>query len=194
MSTPALSSMSLTTYTHGHGCIPPLSTRFVTCRLPRYNTTSAEKEPEWRTIYWSKAQSYIIQHCRDCVGASPKEGTRSLTDLSIITPKDTVTKFLLPNPIIITMNLRQYSTQSINATPRPTLRPYWEVKKMAFEGIILAMLYLAVIVFCLVAAGFVAVVSYIMYLRRVKYAHIPGPPFKNFWTIKLINATSCGTL
>ena len=52
---------------------------------------------------------------------------------------------------------------------------------MAFEGIVLAMLYLATIVFCLVAAGFVAVVSYIMYLRRLKYAHIPGPPVKNFF-------------
>ena len=52
---------------------------------------------------------------------------------------------------------------------------------MAFEGIVSAMLYLAAIVFCLVAAGFVAVVSYIMYLRRVKYAHIPGPPVKNFF-------------
>ena len=54
---------------------------------------------------------------------------------------------------------------------------------MAFEAIALAsaMLYIAAIVFCLVAAGFVAVVSYIMYLRRVKYAHIPGPPVKNFF-------------
>ena len=66
---------------------------------------------------------------------------------------------------------------------------------MAFEGIILAMLYLAAIVFCLVAAGFVAVVSYIMYLRRVKYAHIPGPPVKNFFKghlDELVNETKRG--
>ena len=59
--------------------------------VPRYNTTSAESEPEWRTIYWSKTQSYIIQHC---VGALPKEGTTSLTDVSIITPKDNCRKQL----------------------------------------------------------------------------------------------------
>ena len=59
--------------------------RLILCNVPRYNTTSAESEPEWRTIYWSKAQSYIIQHY---MRASPKEGTKSFTDLSIITPKD----------------------------------------------------------------------------------------------------------
>ena len=84
--------------------------------MPRYNTTSAESEPEWRTIYWSKAQSYIIQLC---VGASTKEGTKSFTDLSIITPEDNCRKqlsFCYLIRFIITMNLRQYSTQSINAT------------------------------------------------------------------------------
>ena len=65
---------------------------FHLCNVPRYNTTSAESEPEWRTIYFSKVQSYIIiQHC---LGASPKEGTTSLTDLSLITPKDNCRKQL----------------------------------------------------------------------------------------------------
>ena len=67
-------------------------------------------------------------------------------------------------------------------------------RNMAFEAIVLAVLYLTAIVFCLVAAGFVAVVSYIMYLRRVKYAHIPGPPVKNFFKghfDELVNETKC---
>ena len=83
------------------------------CNVPRYNTASVESEPEWRTIYLSKAQSYIIQHC---VGASPKEGTTSFTDLSIITPKDNCRKQLSFCCLIRLLLLRQYSMQSINAT------------------------------------------------------------------------------
>ena len=53
------------------------------------------------------------------MGASPKERTTSLTDLSIITPKYNCRKqlrFCCLIRFIITMNLRQYSTQSTSLT------------------------------------------------------------------------------
>ena len=88
----AMSSLVFSVFDHLHSWVwmHPAAEHQI-CNVPRYNTTSAESEPEWRTIYWSKVQSYIIQHC---VVASPKEGTTSLTDLSIITPKDNCRKQL----------------------------------------------------------------------------------------------------
>ena len=107
------------------------------CNVPRYNTTSVESEPEWRTIYWSKAQSYIIQHC---VGASHKEGITSFTDLSIITPKDSYRKQLSFCCLIRLLLLWIYvnihcSPQSINATPPGLATPLAALNLAAHQNV-----------------------------------------------------------
>lgn len=53
---------------------------------------------------------------------------------------------------------------------------------MAARDVFSLFIYLVAIFLFFVAAGFTLYVLYLSYVRHIKYAHIPGPPVKNFLT------------